>query len=930
MTFSRIMLLPFLLAPLLLGGGCDRVTPGELVARAEQSFLNNDYRSAVLDLKEVLKHDAGNARARWLLGEVYLTVGDGRSAEKEFRRAGELGVGADTLSLPLTKALMLQEKYDAVIAYDPGEAVSAKSTGEIAAVKVLAHLEKDELAAAKEAIVVAEANAETAPDVRYARARVSFAEEELERALAQVELLNKVAPEFLPAWSLRGDLYARERDFLEAEDSYTRALAHGFASKADLVKRAFARLALGKLDLVQVDVARLLSVWKKYQPAHYLSGLVKFQQGQLEGASESLERSLELSPRHLQSMYLMAVTELRLGRENRALQLAEQTVATRPGFVPGRKILAILLLKEGKAGRAEELLQPIVLRRADDIEAKELLARALVAQERWAEAAHWLKDMASSREASKEELVRAGSVFLAAGDEAEGAGFLEKALEIDRADPIANKALVAGLIELDRNSSALAAAERYRALRPNETESSNLLGAALLAAGEREKALAMYRETLNADPVNSEASGILASYALLDEKPDLALEYVERGLSDSPDDATLLQLRAQIALLDQDMSKAVEMLEHAHKANPALTGPRVELARLLLRQGKLEDALELVIELPPESGSPMLRVRAQAHYRLNRLVEAKEDLTALISTEPRFLDAYKSLALVYEGLGDQSGLRRTLDQILRIAPTDSETLLAKARILILDGDSVGAKSALDSLDLPSDAPDLLAARVSLARRLGDSAAEISNAKALFEQRPNSVLAVVLSRAYHRTKDYRSAQDVLIGWLADHPNDLVARVELANLYVAAGTLPTAIREFRRIVQIDPNNLFALNNLAWYLRKDMPSEALTFSLRALERAPDTDSAIVMDTLAIVYAHNGDYENALRTIAKVIDTESENTSYRMRRAEINLMAGNRESAAAEIAVLLKEPVAQAIRLKLEGMIHEADPEMAAELSR
>ena len=59
--------------------------------KARDSFAKGDIKAAGIELKNALQKDPGNAEARLLLGELYLKLGNGLAAEKEFRRAQELG-----------------------------------------------------------------------------------------------------------------------------------------------------------------------------------------------------------------------------------------------------------------------------------------------------------------------------------------------------------------------------------------------------------------------------------------------------------------------------------------------------------------------------------------------------------------------------------------------------------------------------------------------------------------------------------------------------------------------------------------------------------------------------------------------------------------------------------------------------------------------
>ncbi len=70
------------------------------LARANQFIASEEYKSAVIELKNALQQDNQSAEARYLLGKVYLESGDVLSAEKELQRALDLGWPGFLLFLP--------------------------------------------------------------------------------------------------------------------------------------------------------------------------------------------------------------------------------------------------------------------------------------------------------------------------------------------------------------------------------------------------------------------------------------------------------------------------------------------------------------------------------------------------------------------------------------------------------------------------------------------------------------------------------------------------------------------------------------------------------------------------------------------------------------------------------------------------------------
>ena len=73
--------------------GCEfAVSPEKRLARAESALAQGDTGAAIVDLKNVLQKDAGNAHARLLLAQAELARGDVGAAEADFGKVDAASV----------------------------------------------------------------------------------------------------------------------------------------------------------------------------------------------------------------------------------------------------------------------------------------------------------------------------------------------------------------------------------------------------------------------------------------------------------------------------------------------------------------------------------------------------------------------------------------------------------------------------------------------------------------------------------------------------------------------------------------------------------------------------------------------------------------------------------------------------------------------
>src|SRR5262249_36181054 len=135
-----------------------------------------------------------------------------------------------------------------------------------------------------------------------------------------------------------------------------------------------------------------------------------------------------------------------------------------------------------------------------------------------------------------------------------------------------------------------------------------------------------------------------------------------------------------------------------------------------------------------------------------------------------------------------------------------------------------------------------------------------------------------------------------------PGSVNLLVYLGQLEEQAGEYDAAITRYRHIVEMDPANVVALNNLAFALavRRNAPTEARTFAKRAAAIAPT--SGIVLDTLGWIEHLLGNDAVAANPLVEAIKLEPERGELRMHAAVVLMATGLRERSEAELKEALR----------------------------
>ncbi|MHC4605262.1 MAG: tetratricopeptide repeat protein, partial [Planctomycetota bacterium] len=128
-----------------------------------------------------------------------------------------------------------------------------------------------------------------------------------------------------------------------------------------------------------------------------------------------------------------------------------------------------------------------------------------------------------------------------------------------------------------------------------------------------------------------------------------------------------------------------------------------------------------------------------------------------------------------------------------------------------------------------------------------------------------------------TKDSQAkkiAEDLFRRILARDPNSLPAMNALAMLLQMTGRSAEATTLYEQIVRLQPDNVIAINNLAWALCEEQGKHQQTLELaqRGLKIAPNYVDLI--DTRGVAYYRLGQYEKAVQDFTKCLKLYPEGT--------------------------------------------------------
>lgn len=896
---ARILLLSAIMLVTGCGGSVDDT---HRVERAKEFLDQGKLQAAAIELKNAVQQNPNNLEARHLLGVAHLRAGDDEGAEKELRRAMDLGIAPESVLPQLALALFRQGKYDDLVDLNLAGLRNGQEKAEVLALQARAMIRQGK---AEEARGLTTEALRLAPDSRWtnlAEADRLIARERKDDARKILAALLARYPDFAPGWSLLGDLERGDQRMAQAEEAYSKAIEHGGAPLKDRLLRALVRIQLGKYDSAREDLRALSGVLSKHPTLWYAKGLILLHDGKLRDALDAFEQSIKWDSRQLMPVYYLALINLQLGNLVQAEDYGEKALALAPLAVEVRKALTLVKLRKKAFEEAEQLIRPVAQQRVGDRLAKELLADALRGEKRFDAALPLYRELAEQYPSAKSE-TRLGITLIAAGQTTEGLAHLKAAVQKDPGFAPAWIALVRTLSNEGQHETALRYLNTYRENAPNDPTAWNLTGVVRLASGDEEGARQAYQKAAQIAPGDPPANHALAALAVKQHNYVEARQRYGKVLKHHQGYLPTILLLAQLEALEGEPEKMVKRLEEAIAEHPESISPRLMLARHYLAIGEPEKVQTALVGLSEgqKEEPDVLYVTAQSALALRQYDEAEYSLKKLLKMAPATPGLHYLMANVKAGLGDAAALKAELQKTVELAPRHLPARVALARLALAEGKVHEAREQLAGLkEIAPEHPEVLYLEALLVRGNDPGKAE-SLMQQVFAEAPNTRTMISLARQKIVAGDLDGAIALQKQWLEEHPNDRDTLLELAGTYSKTGDWNQAEALYHELLKRDKSDLVALNDLAWLLRDRDPSQAMRYAQRAASIAPGRSQ--ILDTLAMVQLANGQPSAAERSIERALTRSPNDPEMRYHAAVIAEAAGKTDKALRILDKLLVE---------------------------
>jgi putative PEP-CTERM system TPR-repeat lipoprotein len=888
---------------LALIAGCGGENPEKLVASGKAFIEKNDNKAGIIQLKNALQSNPNLGEARFLLGKALLDTGDATGAEVELRKAIELKYAADQAIPLLAKAMVATGQHKKLIdEFGKTELSTKEATANLKTILSFAYAAQGNREAGQNALAAALAAQPDYAPALLADARKKAEEKKLDEAQKIVDSVLAKNPKDPEALLFNGVLQSVANNPDKALALFRQAIEvkpDFIAAHSVIISHLFQQQ---KLEEADKQIEAMKKIAPKNPQTIYLEAQQAYQHKNFKVAKELVQQLLKVSssPNTLQ---LAGAIEYQLRSYLQAETYLTKALQQTPELPLARQVLISTYLRAGQPAKALSTLQPAFGRFEQDPIMLTLAGETYLQNNDASKAAEYFAKASKLDPENANKKTSLALAHLAQGNTSSAFDELEKISQADKGIT-ADLALVAAYQKNNQLDKALKAIDSLEKKQPDNAAIYNLRAQTLLAKKDLQGARQSYEKSLSINPGFFPAAAGLATLDINENKPAEAAKRFEAILANDPKNTQALLALAEMRTNNGGSTEEVAgLLNKAITATPTEVAPRVALIQFYMRAKDAKKALavandavaafpekpeilDVLGQVQQNSGdlnqalvtygklaaqqpaSPLAQVRiAEIHLANKNKDEAAKYLKKALEIKPDYVQAQRHLISL--ALSDNK-----LDTALDIAHQIQKQRPNEGVGYVFEGDIQAGKKAW---------PEALAAY-----RTG------------LKQAPISELAIKLYTTLLASGNAGEAEKVATTWLKDHPKDITFRIMRGDLATAKKDYPLAAQYYRSALDIQPNNQFVLNNLAWVAGQLKDPKAIEYAERANQLAPNQPP--FMDTLAMLMAEKGETAKAIELMRKAMGIAPQASVVQLNLAKLLIKAGKKEEARKELDALAK----------------------------
>jgi len=891
---KKTLLVTCIAAALMLQG-CGKKDSEQHLQDALKFAANNEIPAAIIELKSAIQQQPEDGRLRYELGLIYLKSGDTASAVKELERAAEYKVDSKLVAVPLTQAYFLQGQHQKVGAYlTTNPDLPADVVDILKLYHALALVEASDTDGAT--AILTELSASSDASVKaMASAQMLIMTGENEAALQAVNNVTSPHPIYNDALLLKAKIQNVLKQFDAAIENFNAYLALNPGAHLARLILAQSYIANDKNDEAEKEIDNLLKRFPQQPLANYLKAVVAFERQDFQKAKETSEIAINNGLNSVSSRVLAAISSAQLGLEQQALNHLQAVHTQLSVFPPAQKLYVTLKLKFGDTDAARKQLLNNESAAAD-IQLVSATAFQLLKKRSESAAQELVTKYEQSAKTSAEDLVTLGNLKLSIpGMEEQGLATLEEAAKIAPQVEQTQMVLISAYLNQRQYDKAQALAKSWEKDETMRLSSYNMQAYIAFLQGELPVAQQSIDQALKVDANHPFSLLLQAIVARASSKESDAVSTLNLLLEKHPNYLPALEQLYGLTRKDSP-TLALAKAEALNKAQPADYATALLYARILADQSNHQKALDTLNATGRvESEWHALHWALFIEHQRSILkdgkgaVESAAKWFASNAADQNSLYTYLRMLMLDNQL--DKALKLTNDELAKTP--DNKTLKgAKLNILSSQGNFKAALQEVEKLSA-ADAgrPDALFVKGRLLLADNQPEQALVAFTDSYQQVQSSTTALMIAEIYTRIESEQKAKEFIEQHFTYKPNDPALQIYYGNLLLNSDK-DKSVNAFSKVLETQPDNVAALNNLAWTLfDQQKTKEARPHIEKAMKLAPDNPD--VLDTYATILFVSGEQKKALEHFERSLRIRPDSVTVQLNYIDALLKTGDKNTA-------------------------------------
>lgn len=829
---------------------------------AKSYLINKQINESIIELKNAIRADGKNAEARFLLGKIYLSLGDGLAAVKELERAHQFKYFANKVLPLLARAYILTDSDTDVLALsDEAESLANEEKSQYLAYKTLAALRSEQTEEAKESAAVAQSIANRSLYSMLALAYLQLAENNYDEVKTLISRIFAIDAQQVDAVMLQGQVSMVSKDYEQAAISFKKYLNLQPRSGIVQLLLADALLKSGQ-DEEAEKYADAILVRIDSQPfAHYIKAMVAFNSKAFDKANEHAERALSANFNQANLRLVAGASAFYLKNWQQSHHHLTMVVKYLPKDHQARRMLAVTQLELGFVDEISATVGDFSASRAGDAQFLSSLSYKLLELGAMREAKKLLEQSEVNTSSNAGDNARQGILKLMMNDPS-GIQDLQDAVKLDPSFIEAELALAYAALQNNDIKQAREIAIKWQEKYPEKSGGYILMASIAIKEQKYDEAEQALKQSLTLEPDNIFALTEQLRLARQQKNETLSKQRVDYLITFAPSNNKVL--RHYFGIYRNEM--ALDKLQAAYQADNSDIKKAILVAEAMVSLAQYKQAENLLTDLAETPKLPK-RYWQLVVFNHRKQQDGKKIESALerwLKASPYHIEPVVLLADLHANRGNNDRALNVVKRGLDYHQNNLVLQLVRMQLLLNSKQIRSAKNLYKTLAVTGINDALKQGFLGRILLLEDKHTQaVPKLTKLYQVYPSGQNAIYLAAAYIGNKEEPKAVKVLEHFLTIEPNNSRIKTMLAGIYLGGDT-NKAITIYAEVVKKQPNNVIAHNNLAWlYLEQSKLDKALTHAKEAFALAPHIPN--IADTYGKVLLKLGDKRAALKYASK-----------------------------------------------------------------